>query len=61
MHIIRRRRGGSGEEGLEEVSDQLKPHKPPGAESVQDDEMFVDPLVVQINSGDEAEDPPSGA
>ena len=63
MHNRKPRRGGtiSGDPGVEELADQLKPHKPPGAEPVQDEEMQVDPLVSHINSGDDAEDPPSGA
>ncbi len=61
MHVKRPRRGTvSGGTGEEEVADQLKPHKPAGGEPVQDEEMFVDPLTVQINSGDDAENPPSG-
>jgi len=64
MHSKRPRRGGtiSGEPGVEELADQLKPHKPPGAEPVQDEEMQVDPLVAHINAGDDPEkDPPAGA
>ena len=63
MHVKKRRRGGiaSGVKGEEEVADQLKPHKPAGGEPVQDEEMLVDPLTVQIESGDNSEDPPAGA
>ncbi len=61
MHVKRPRRGiVPGTPGEEEALDQLKPHKPAGGEPVHDEEMFVDPLTVQINSGDNAEDPPAG-
>lgn len=40
------------------ADDHLKPTKPAGSEPVQDEEMFVDPLIRKINTGDGAEDPP---
>ena len=39
--------------------DHLKPTKPAGTEPVQDEDMFLDPLMKEINSGDDAKDPPA--
>jgi hypothetical protein len=45
-------------EAEDRSGDDSKLRNPAAGEPIQDEDMLVDPLIKQINSGDDAKDPP---